>query len=114
MHSPSTRSSPPGRYARLAAWLYMALAVTGTCGALRRLPADVVLTSAYGRTLLAELVLVAVVSALAPAALRRPARDADPAGAHRSARREAAAPGTVVLVSAVLTVVPDPHWISTR
>ncbi|MFI6898533.1 CopD family protein [Streptomyces sp. NPDC050256] len=103
-----------GRYARLAAWLYVALAVTGTCSALRRLPADVVLTSAYGRTLLVKLVLVAGVSALALAARRRLARDADAAGAHRSARGEAAALGAVVLVSAVLTVVPDPHWIGTR
>ncbi|HEY9328325.1 MAG TPA: copper resistance protein CopD, partial [Streptomyces sp.] len=37
-----------------------------------------------------------------------------PAGARRFARREAAALGAVVLVSAVLTVVPDPHWIGTR
>lgn len=103
-----------GRYARLAVRLYLALAVTGTCSALRRLPMDVVLTSAYGRTLLAKLVLVAVVSALALVARRRLARDTDPAGAQRCARREAVVLGAVVLVSAVLTVVPDPHWIGTR
>lgn len=103
-----------GRYARLAGWLYAALAVTGTCSALRRLPPDVVLTSAYGRTLLAKLVLVAVVSALALGARRGLAADADPAAAHRRARRELVALAVVVLVSAVLTVVPDPHWLSTR
>ncbi|WP_018550130.1 CopD family protein [Streptomyces sp. ATexAB-D23] len=102
------------RYARLAAWLYAALAVTGTCSALRRLPADVVLTSAYGRTLLAKLALMAVVSVLALSARRRLRSGADPAGAHRAARREVVALVAVVLVSAVLTVVPDPHWLSTR
>lgn len=102
------------RYARLAAWLYAALAVTGTCSALRRLPADVVLASAYGRTLLAKLALMVVVSALALSARRRLRSGADPAGAHRAARREVVALVAVVLVSAVLTVVPDPHWLSTR
>ncbi|MFF1923763.1 CopD family protein [Streptomyces sp. NPDC058221] len=103
-----------GRYARLAGRLYAALAVTGTCSALRRLPPDVVLTSAYGRTLLAKLVLVALVSALALGARRRLASDAGPAAAHRRARRELVALAAVVLVSAILTVVPDPHWLSTR
>lgn len=78
------------------------------------MPPDVVLTSAYGRTLLAKLVLVAVVSALALGARRRLASDAHPAAAHRRARRELVALAAVVLVSAVLTVVPDPHWLSTR
>lgn len=103
-----------GRYARLAGWLYAALAVTGTCSALRRLPPDVVLSSAYGRTLLAKLVLVAVVSGLALGARRGLAADRDLAVVRRRARRELAALAAVVLVSAVLTVVPDPHWLSTR
>ncbi|MFD9422098.1 MULTISPECIES: CopD family protein [unclassified Streptomyces] len=103
-----------GRYARLAVWLYVALAVTGTLSGLRRLPVDVVFTSAYGRTLLVKLALMVVVSALAVAARRRLSRDADPAVAHRIARREQAVLALVVLVSAVLTVVPDPHWLSTR
>lgn len=112
--APAAARALLGRYARLAAWLYAALAVTGTCSALRRLPADTVLTSAYGRTLLAKLVLVAVVSALALTARRRLARDPDPGAAHRPARREAVALVAVVVVSAVLTVVPDPHWLSAR
>ncbi|MEE1791646.1 hypothetical protein PUR28_12855 [Streptomyces sp. BE308] len=37
-----------------------------------------------------------------------------PAVAHRIARREQAVLALVVLVSAVLTVAPDPHWLSTR
>ncbi|MFE3738464.1 CopD family protein [Streptomyces sp. NPDC059134] len=100
-----------GRYARHAARLLAALAATGTLSTLRRLPADVVLTSAYGRVLMAKLVLVAVVCALALTARVRLRRGGD---AGRPARAELAFLALVVLVSAVLTVVPDPHWLSTR
>ncbi|MDX3376124.1 CopD family protein [Streptomyces sp. ME02-6991-2A] len=112
--SPVAARALLGRYARLAIWLYVALAATGTASTLRRLPLDVVFTSAYGRTLLVKLALMAVVSALAVAARRRMLRDTDPAVAHRLARREQAVLGAVVVVSAILTVVPDPHWISMR
>ncbi|OKK06647.1 copper resistance protein CopD [Streptomyces sp. CB03234] len=97
------------RYARLAGWLYAALAVTGTCSTLRRLPAEVVFTTAYGRVLIVKLVLVAVASALAVSARRRLRRGGD---ATAPARTELAVLAGVVLVSAVLTVVPDPHWLS--
>ncbi|MEU3266235.1 copper resistance D family protein [Streptomyces bacillaris] len=112
--SPIAARALLGRYARLAIWLYVALAATGTVSTLRRLPVDVVFTSAYGRTLLVKLALMAVVSVLALAARRRMLRDDDPAVAHRLARREQVVLGAVVVVSAILTVVPDPHWISLR
>ncbi|MEU3065679.1 CopD family protein [Streptomyces sp. NPDC006906] len=112
--SPAAARALLGRYARLAIWLYAALAATGTASALRRLPLDVVPTSAYGRTLLLKLALMAVVSVLAVAARRRMLRDTDPSAACRPARREQVVLGLVVVVSAVLTVVPDPHWISLR
>ncbi|MGC5362957.1 CopD family protein [Streptomyces sp. DT24] len=95
-------------------WLYVALAVTGTFSTLRRLPLDTVFTSTYGRTLLVKLALPAVVNALALTARLRLTRDGDPATAHRPARRERTVLVAVVLVSAILTVVPDPHRISTR
>lgn len=97
------------RYARLAVWLYAALAVTGTCSALRRLPAEAVFASAYGRVLIGKLVLVAVVSVLALAARRRLRGGGDTT---RPVAAEVAALAGVVLVSAILTVVPDPHWLS--
>ncbi|WP_435239059.1 CopD family protein [Streptomyces sp. YPW6] len=112
--SPAAARALLGRYARLAIWLYAALAATGTASALRRLPLDVVPTSAYGRTLLLKLALMAVVSVLAVAARRRMLRDTDPSAACRLAGREQVVLGLVVVVSAVLTVVPDPHWISLR
>ncbi|WP_405637318.1 CopD family protein [Streptomyces sp. NBC_01178] len=112
--SPVAARTLLGRYARLAIWLYVALAATGTVSTLRRLPLDVVFTSAYGRTLLVKLALMAVVSVLAVAARRRMLQDADPSVAHRLARREQAVLALVVVVSAVLTAVPDPHWISLR
>ncbi|MFE3474739.1 copper resistance D family protein [Streptomyces bacillaris] len=112
--SPIAARALLGRYARLAIWLYVALAATGTVSTLRRLPVDVVFTSAYGRTLLVKLALMAVVSLLALAARRRMLRDDDPAVAHRLAHREQVVLGAVVVVSAILTVVPDPHWISLR
>ncbi|MFE3824278.1 CopD family protein [Streptomyces sp. NPDC059092] len=111
------RADPAGsgdllaRYARHAARLLAALAATGTLSTLRRLPVDVVLTSAYGRVLITKLVLVAVVCVLALTARNRLRRGGD---AVRPARAELAVLALVVLVSAVLTVVPDPHWLSTR
>ncbi|MEO3976615.1 CopD family protein [Streptomyces sp. CAU 1734] len=101
-----------GGYARLAVWPLVVLAVTGTLSTLRKLPSDVVLDSAYGRVLAAKLILVAVVCALALAARRRLLRGRT--GAAGVARVELAVLALVMAVSAILTVVPDPHWISGR
>ncbi|MFF7179111.1 CopD family protein [Streptomyces sp. NPDC008121] len=95
------------RYARMAACLFAALAVTGTLSTLRRLPPDLVLATAYGRVVLAKLALIGVVSLLALTARHRMLRGGD---AEAPARIELGALVAVVLVSAVLTVVPDPHW----
>ncbi|MEV6393235.1 CopD family protein [Streptomyces sp. NPDC051907] len=99
------------RYARLAAWLFVVLAATGTASTLRRLPADVVFTTAYGRVLIAKLVLVALACALALVARRRLTRGKD---ARPPARLELGVLAGVVLLSAILTAVPDPHWLSIR
>ncbi|MER5768315.1 CopD family protein [Streptomyces sp. NPDC001985] len=100
------------RYARPAAWLLAALALTGTASTLRKLPADVVLTSAYGRVLIVKLLLVALACALALAARRRMLRGRP--DARNPARAELAVLAVIVAVSAVMTVVPDPHWVSAR
>ncbi|WP_447041905.1 CopD family protein [Streptomyces sp. DSM 118878] len=104
-----------GLYARVAAVLFAAMTVTGTCSTLRRMPPDTVadqLTgTAYGRVLLAKVLLVAVVTVLAVLARRRMRRSAGRASAYAPARGEVIALGVVVALSALLTAVPVPiRW----
>lgn len=104
-----------GRYARAAAVLLAAVATTGVCSALRRMPSATVLdqltTTAYGRTLLAKVILVAAVALLALWARIRLRRAADPLTASVPARAEVVALGAVVAVSGLLTALPLPiRW----
>lgn len=116
------RNSAPGEgaallglYARVAAVLLAVITATGVCSTLRRMPPGTVLnqltTTAYGRTLLAKVLLVAAVAVLALWARRRLRRAADPLTAYSPARAEVVVLGLVVAVSAVLTAVPVPiRW----
>ncbi|WP_420878345.1 CopD family protein [Streptomyces sporangiiformans] len=104
-----------GLYARVAALLFAAITVTGVCSTLRRMPAGSVLeqltTTAYGRTLLAKVLLVVAVAALALCARRRLRRSSDPLTAYSPARAEVVFLGTVVALSAALTALPVPiRW----
>ncbi|MEU6122721.1 CopD family protein [Streptomyces sp. NPDC047123] len=104
-----------GRYARVAAVLFAAITATGVCSTLRRMPPGTVLDqltgTAYGRTLVAKVLLVAVVAVLALLARRRLRRAADGIAACAPARAEVIALGLVVVVSALLTAVPVPiRW----
>ncbi|MGC0332868.1 putative copper export protein [Streptomyces sp. SAI-170] len=104
-----------GLYARVAALLLAAVTATGVCSTLRRMPAETVLeqltTTAYGRTLLAKVLLVAAVAALALWARVRLRRAADPLTACVPARGEVALLGVVVAVSGLLTALPVPiRW----
>ncbi|AOR35109.1 hypothetical protein BFF78_32235 [Streptomyces fodineus] len=104
-----------GRYARVAAVLLAAITATGVCSALRRMPSATVLdqltTTAYGRTLLAKVFLVAAVALLALWARIRLRRAADPLTAYPPARAEVVALGAVVAVSGLLTALPLPiRW----
>jgi putative copper export protein len=104
-----------GRYARVAAVLLAGITATGVCSTLRRMPADTVLhqltATAYGRTLLAKVVLVAGVALLALWARLRLRRSSDPLTACAPARVEVAVLGLVVLVSGLLTALPLPiRW----
>ncbi|MER5309117.1 CopD family protein [Streptomyces sp. NPDC002773] len=96
------------RYARMAAWVYAALAVTGTVSTLRKLPLDAVMSTAYGRILLVKLVLFGGASLLALAAR---GRMMSAGNAEAPARVEVSVLAAIVVVSALLTVVPDPHGI---
>ncbi|WAU80511.1 CopD family protein [Streptomyces sp. Qhu-G9] len=104
-----------GLYARVAAVLLAAITATGVSSTLRRMPPGTVLeqltTTAYGRTLVAKMLLVVVVAVLALWARHRLRRAADPLTAHSPARAEVVVLGLVVAVSAVLTAVPVPiRW----
>ncbi|MGW2962070.1 CopD family protein [Streptomyces sp. NPDC001220] len=104
-----------GLYARVAAFLLAAITATGVWSSLRRMPAGTILdqltTTAYGRTLLAKVVLVAAVAALALWARFRLRRAADPLTAYVPARAEVAVLAVVVTVSGVLTALPVPiRW----
>ncbi|MPY58828.1 CopD family protein [Streptomyces spongiae] len=104
-----------GLYARVAAVLLAAVTATGVWSTLRRMPPDTVLeqltTTAYGRALLAKVLLMAVVAALALVSRVRLARASDPLSACSPARAEVVVLGAVVAVSALLTALPVPiRW----
>ncbi|MEI5523177.1 CopD family protein [Streptomyces brasiliscabiei] len=105
-----------GLYARVAAVLLAAVTATGVWSTLRRMPPGTVLDqlteTAYGRALLAKVLLVAAVAALAlRARLRLRGTTGDPLGACAPARAEVAVLGLVVAVSALLTALPVPiRW----
>ncbi|MGW2569362.1 copper resistance D family protein [Streptomyces sp. NPDC001537] len=104
-----------GLYARVAAVLLAVITATGVWSSLRRMPSHTILdqltTTAYGRTLLGKVILVAVVTLLALWARIRLRRATDPLTACSPARMEVAALGVVVLVSGLLTALPLPiRW----
>ncbi|MEU6292466.1 CopD family protein [Streptomyces sp. NPDC046988] len=104
-----------GLYARVAAVLLAALTATGVCSSLRRMEpgtiVDQLTDTAYGRVLLAKVLLVAAVAALALWARIRLSRAAHPLTACSPARAEVVALGAVVAVSGLLTALPVPiRW----
>jgi putative copper export protein len=113
--APSAGAALLGRYARVAAVLLGAITATGVWSSLRRMPSETVLeqltTTAYGRALLAKVLLVVAVAALALWARVRLGRARDPLTACSPARAEVVALGLVVAVSGLLTALPLPiRW----
>ncbi|MFC5214967.1 CopD family protein [Streptomyces coerulescens] len=104
-----------GLYARVAAVLLAAITATGVWSSLRRMPSHTILDqltgTAYGRALLAKVLLVAAVAALALWARIRLSRAADPLTACSPARAEVVALAVVVALSGLLTALPVPiRW----
>ena len=104
-----------GLYARVAAVLLAVITASGTWSSLRRMPPHSILdqltTTAYGRTLLAKVLLVGAVALLALCARIRLRRATDPLSACSPARMEVVALGLVVVVSGLLTALPLPiRW----
>ncbi|MGH9250727.1 MAG: copper resistance CopC/CopD family protein, partial [Acidimicrobiales bacterium] len=95
-------------YARAALAVFVIVVTTGTVGALMVVPSlPALVETGYGRTLLAKLVLVAVVTALAVFARRRLYRRGDaPLG--RAARVESVTLVGVLAVTALLVSLPTP------
>ncbi|MEU6843120.1 CopD family protein [Streptomyces sp. NPDC046716] len=113
--APGAGAALLGLYARVAAVLLAAITATGVCSTLRRMPVSTVLdqltSTAYGRTLLAKVLLVVVVAVLALVARLRLSRARDRTRAYVPARAEVVVLGVVVAVSAVLTALPLPiRW----
>ncbi|WP_443060357.1 CopD family protein [Streptomyces sp. NBC_00459] len=113
--APEARVALLGLYARVAAVLLALITATGIWSTLRRMPPDTVLdqltSTAYGRTLLAKVIVVAAVAVLALWARLRLSRAADPLAAYSPARAEVVALGLVVAVSGLLTALPVPiRW----
>jgi putative copper export protein len=104
-----------GLYARVAAVLLAAITATGVWSSLRRMPSETILEqlteTAYGRALLAKVLLMVAVAALALWARMRLRRAADPLTACSPARAEVVALGVVVALSGLLTALPVPiRW----
>ncbi|GEB48896.1 MULTISPECIES: CopD family protein [Streptomyces] len=98
-------------YAKRAFWLFLAICVTGTFSTLRRLPLDAALSSAYGRTLLVKLAVVALVAVCALVARRVLMRDRTRltyTEVLRPTAWELAFLSAVLVLSALLTVAPVP------
>ncbi|MDH6625288.1 putative copper export protein [Streptomyces sp. LBL] len=113
--SPAAGAALLAVYARLAALLLAAITASGVASSLRRMPAGTILeqltATAYGRTLLAKVLLVAVVTVLALWARIRLRRATEPLTACVPARAEVVALGLVVAVSGLLTALPLPiRW----
>ncbi|MBW3639905.1 MAG: CopD family protein [Actinobacteria bacterium] len=100
------------RYAALSAGLFATVLVTGTAAALLLVDdVQALVTTAYGRTLLVKLTLVAVVAGLAlagRAAVRRSAAAQSPRSG-RLARVEAGALVGVLAVTALLISLSPPR-----
>lgn len=94
-------------YARLAAWLFAAVVVSGLISALVLVPLDDLATTTYGQVLLVKIALVAIVAGLALAARRRLSR-AGTGSPQRPARVENGVLAVVLAFSATLTVLSVP------
>lgn len=96
-------------YARLAAWLFAAVVVTGTLSALVLVPLPALTSTNYGRTLLIKIALVSGVSGLAVAGRLMLGRSRLPVG---TTRVEATLLAGVLAMSAVLTASPPPRSVT--
>ncbi|MBB1245619.1 CopD family protein [Streptomyces durbertensis] len=105
---PAAAAALLGRYSRLALLLFALITATGLVSTARRLPLENVLGTAYGRVLVAKLLLVAVAVALAFTARRRLRLSPRNPAVLAPARAELLVLVLAVALSALLTAVPVP------
>ncbi|HWF81056.1 MAG TPA: CopD family protein [Streptosporangiaceae bacterium] len=96
-------------YGNAAAWLFAVVMITGVLSAVLLVPLSSLLTTDYGRFLIAKAVLVAVAAGLAVAGRISLGRRAAPdAGPPRVTRLECAILAAVLVVTGLLTVITPP------
>ncbi|MGH3432689.1 MAG: copper resistance CopC family protein, partial [Thermocrispum sp.] len=93
-------------YARVAAWVFVVVVLSGLTMALLLVPLPALTTTAYGKTLLIKLVLVLIATGLAVAGRRALRRRPEVTG--RSVRVESVTLVAVLAASAVLVSTPTP------
>jgi copper transport protein len=96
-------------YATAAAWLFAVVLITGVVSALVLVPLGSLLTTTYGRFLIAKAVIVCLAAGLALTGRRWLRRHAEPgAGPSRATRLEMCALAAVLIITGILTVLTPP------
>lgn len=96
-------------YATAAAWLFAIVLITGVVSALVLVPLHSLLTTTYGRFLIAKAVIVCIAAGLALAGRQWLRRTAEPgAGPALVTRLEIGALAAVLVITGVLTVLTPP------
>jgi len=108
-HHPAAAQGIIRLYATAAAWLFALVVITGIVSALVLVPLSSLLTTAYGRFLIAKAVIVAVAAGLAVAGRMWLNRKAAPgAGPALVTRLEICALAVVLVIAGILTVLTPP------
>jgi len=108
-HHPAAAQGIIRLYAAAAAWLFALVVITGIVSALVLVPLSSLLTTAYGRFLIAKAVIVAVAAGLAVAGRMWLTRKAAPgAGPALVTRLEICALAVVLVITGILTVLTPP------
>jgi copper transport protein len=107
-HQPGLVRAAIGAYVRPAIWIVVAVTATGLGATLLLVPLDQVTTTDYGRILTIRTILLAGAAGLALLARHHLRRTAIPGRIRCPARLEAIALCGILVLSALLTLVPQP------
>ena len=108
-HTPDAAQGIIRLYATAAAWLFAVVLITGVVSALVLVPLHSLLTTTYGRFLIAKAVIVCIAAGLAMAGRRWLRRTAAPGvGPATATRLEICALAAILLITGILTVLTPP------